>query len=159
VSLSRDDVLGLGMILLAAAYWAAADGIPVSFLTDAVGADGVPKILAVALAIFGALLFVSTRLKAASEEPATPAEAAGERRTHIRAAGLFGGLAAYATLLPILGYPAALALLIGGSAIYGGARATPSLALIAALGGLGFWLFFAKGLGILLPLGLWMPGS
>ncbi|MSP48699.1 MAG: tripartite tricarboxylate transporter TctB family protein [Alphaproteobacteria bacterium] len=155
---SRDDVLGLGMIAAAAAYWAAADRISVSLLADAVGADGVPKMLAVALAVLGALLIVATRIKAAPAEPRTP-ETDEQLRAHVRAAGLFGGLAAYALLLPVLGYPLALALLIGGSAVYGGAQVKPSLALIASLGGLGFWLFFAKGLGILMPLGAWVPGS
>jgi len=158
VTLSRDDVLGLGVMVLAAAYWAAADQIPVSLLSDAVGADGAPKMLAVALAVCGALLVVATRLKPApvgdGEEEADPSE---RRRAHLRAAGLVAGLGAYALLLPVLGYPLALALLIGGAAIYGGARLSPALVAIAAIGGLGFWLFFAKFLGVLLPLGIWMP--
>ena len=66
-------------------------------------------------------------------------------------------LGAYAVLLPILGYPLALALLIGGVAVYGGARLSPTLGAIAATGGLAFWLFFAKFLGVMLPLGIWMP--
>jgi hypothetical protein len=158
VTLSRDDILGLGVMVLAAAYWAAADQIPVSLLSDAVGADGAPKMLAVALAVCGALLVVATRLKPVpagdGEDETDPAE---RRRAHLRAAGLVAGLGAYALLLPILGYPLALALLIGGAAVYGGARLSPTLVAIAATGGFAFWLFFSKFLGVLLPLGIWMP--
>jgi hypothetical protein len=158
MSLGRDDLLGVAMIVLAAAYWAAADRIPVSLLADAVGADGVPKMLALALGILGTLLFAAARLKPAGpEEPA--ADDAEQRRATLRAAGLFAGLAAYALLLPALGYPLALALLIGGSAAYAGARPSPVLLMIAIAGGLGFWMFFAKGLGVILPLGVWLPGS
>ncbi len=159
MTVGRDDVLGLGVMVLAAAYWAAADQIPVSLLSDNVGADGAPKMLAVALAGCGALLVVATRLRpglAAGEEEESPAD---RRRAHVRAAGLFAGLGAYALLLPVLGYPLSLALLIGGAAVYGGARPTPSLVAIAIAGGVGFWLFFSKFLGVLLPLGWWMPGG
>ncbi len=160
MTLSRDEILGLGVMVLAAAYWAAAEEIPVSLLSDAVGADGAPKMLAIALAFCGALLVVATRLKPAGaegdDEEGDPAE---RRRAHLRAAGLVAGLATYAVLLPILGYPVALALLIGGAAVYGGARVTPGLFVAAIAGGLGFWLFFSKFLGVLLPLGIWMPGA
>lgn len=156
---SRDDVLGLGMMVLAAAYWATADRIPVSLLSDNVGADGAPKMLAVALAICSALLVVATRLRTASaggEEEGSPAD---RRRAHLRAAGLLAGLGGFALLLPVLGYPLALALLIGSAAVYGGARPTLSLVAISIAGGVGFWLFFTKFLGVQLPLGWWMPGG
>jgi len=159
VRVSRDDVLGLGMMVLAAAYWAAADRIPVSLLSDEVGADGAPKMLAMALALLGALLVVATRVRpvlADGEDEASPAD---RRRAHVRAAGLFAGLGAYALLLPVLGYPLALALLICCAAVYGGARPTPSLVAISIAGGVGLWLFFSKFLGVLLPLGWWMPGG
>ncbi len=159
MTVSRDDVLGLGMMVLAAAYWAAADRIPVSLLSDNVGADGAPKMLAVALATCSALLVVATRLRtapAAGDEDGSPSD---RRRGHLRAIGLLAGLGAYALLLPVLGYPLALALLIGGTAVYGGARPTLSLVAISIVGGVGFWLFFSKFLGVLLPLGWWMPGG
>ena len=159
MTVSRDDVLGLGMMVLAAAYWAAADQVPVSLLSDNVGADGAPKMLAVALAFCGALLVVATRVRpvlADGEEEASPAY---RRRAHVRAAGLFAGLGVYALLLPVLGYPLSLALLIAGAAVYGGARPTLNLVAISVAGGIGFWLFFSKFLGVLLPLGWWMPGG
>ncbi len=159
MSLGRDEFLGLGLMVLAAAYWAAADQIPVSLLSDEVGADGAPKMLAVALAVCSALLVVTSRMRpvlVGGEEEGSPAD---RRRAQLRAAGLFGGLCAYALLLPILGYPLSLMLLIGGAAVYGGARPTIGLAAIAAGGGIFFWLFFSKFLGVLLPLGIWMPGG
>ena len=159
MSLSRDEILGLGVMVLAAAYWAAADQIPVSLLSDSVGADGAPKMLAVALAFCGALLALATRLKPVAmgaDDDASPEE---RRRVHLRALGLVLGLGTYILLLPVLGYPLALALLIGGAAIYGGARPSPALVAVAISGGLVFWLFFAKFLGVLLPLGFWAPGA
>lgn len=155
--LNRDEVLGLGAMAAAAAYWAAADRIPVSLLADSVGADGVPKMLAVALGLFGALLAGSRRLRPASAGAGEPEAPEVRRRQHRRAAGLLGGLAVYVLLLPYLGYP--LALLIFAGAIYGGARPTAGLGLVAVLAGLGFWLFFTKFLGVLMPLGLWVPGG
>jgi len=156
VKLSRDDALGLGMIVLAAAYWVAADRIPVSLLADAVGADGVPKVLAVALAVCGALLLVTTRLRRppAAMEPVID----GEARTHLRAAGLLAGLVVYILLLPVLGYPLAIALLIAAVAIYGGTAIRPSVAGIAVAGSLLFWVFFVRVLGIGMPTGIWAAG-
>lgn len=159
MTVSRDDILGLGMMVLAAAYWAAADRIPVSLLSDNVGADGAPKMLAVALAICSAFLVVAARLRKVSTAGEEEGSSADPRRAHLRAAGLLAGLGAYALLLPVLGYPLALALLIGGAAVYGGARPTPSLVAISIAGGVGFWMFFSKFLGVLLPLGWWMPGG
>jgi len=156
VTLSRDDLLGLGMIVLAAAYWAAADQIPVSLLSDAVGADGVPKVLAVALAICGALLLLTTRLKRQPAE--APSSDRDEKRAHLRAAGLLAGLVAYIFLLPVLGYPLAIALLIAAVAIYGGTRIRPSVAAVAVAGSALFWVFFVKILGIGMPTGIWAAG-
>lgn len=154
--LSRDEILGLGMVVVAAAYWAAADQIQVSLLADEVGADGVPKVLAIALAACGALLFAVTRFKAASADTRTPEERTGERRSHVRALGLLLGLSVYVTLLPLLGYPIAIALLVGAAAVYGGTVVSPRVPLIAGIAGLGFWLIFDKALGIAMPLGAWL---
>lgn len=158
--IARDEIFGLGAVAVAAAYWAAADRIQVSLLADSVGADGVPKALAGILAICGTLLTVTTRLKAQPRDtPETgPAVAAAERRTHLRAAGLLIGLAVYAMLMPIIGYPIALALLIGGAAVYGGMRARSGVIAVSAAAGIGFWLLF-RLLGVSMPLGDWLPGA
>ena len=47
----RDLVCAAAGLALAGAYYAAADAIPTSLLTDDVGAGGIPKLLAVALAL------------------------------------------------------------------------------------------------------------
>lgn len=154
--LSRDEILGLGMVVVAAAYWAAADRIQVSLLADEVGADGVPKVLGVALAICGFLLFASARLRPAPTDDRSPAERAEERRAHLRAVGLLAGLSVYILLLPLIGYPIAVALMVGAAAVYGGTTASPRVPLIAGLAGLGFWLVFDKALGIAMPLGAWL---
>ena len=154
--LHRDEILGLGAILSAAAYWAAADRIQVSLLADEVGADGVPKTLAVGLAACGALLVLATRLKAPVGEDRSEADKAEGRHAHLKALGLLTGLAVYVLLLPLIGYPIAIALLVAGAALYGGTHLRPRVALIAGLAGLGFWMVFDKALGIAMPLGAWM---
>ena len=113
-------------------------------------------LLAIALGICGALLFIVTNLKSEPDDTRSAAEKAKERRAHLRALGLLAGLAVYVILLPVLGYPIAIGLLVGAAAVYGGTALGPRVPLIAGIGGLGFWLVFDKALGITMPLGAWL---
>ena len=148
----RGDVaLGLGAVALAAIYWAVAAQIPESLLADSVGAAGFPTALATALALCGTLLILRKR----SAQPAAPSD----WPAHAHAAALAGILVAYVVITPLVGYPVALALLIGAVATLGGARGPVSLVVTAAAGSLLFWLAFAKLLGVAMPLGLWKSGG
>lgn len=148
----RDLALGLGSVVLAGAYFAAADAIPRTALSDAVGAAGVPKLLSIVLGIAGALL-VLRAISGRGEAFKATALAA-----HGKALGLLAILIAYVALAPVLGYPLALGLLAGGVALYAGAAwGTPVAAFAVATGG-AFWLGFVKVLGVTMPVGTLFEG-
>jgi len=128
----------LGLVL-AAAYWLAADALPRSALADGVGADGVPKLYAVLLAAVCVLLGLRR---------ATPTDPA---RTPLRALGVAGLGFAYIALAPLAGYLVAVALLTGAAALYYGAAPRPRVALFALASAAALWLAFAVGLGVSLP--------
>jgi len=129
---------------LAGAYYASALTIQDSLLSDEVGAAGLPKGLAIALGLSGALL-------------ALRSSAASTIRVKLalkpQALGLLAILAAYIIVLPFAGYPLALAALVAGVALLAGAKLDLTFALTAAGAGLGFWLIFAHLLGIAMPAG------
>jgi hypothetical protein len=123
-------------LALAAAYWLAADALPRSALADAVGADGVPKLLAALLA--GVSILIAFQ-KDGERQPGS-----------LKALGVAALGFAYVSVLPFTGYLAGAALLAGASALYYGARGR-NVAVFAALSALGLWLVFAKALGVALP--------
>jgi putative tricarboxylic transport membrane protein len=135
---------GLALMALAGGYYRAALGIHQSLLSDVVGAAGIPKLLAALLGLCGALMAVRSQLGQAMRiTPRAPA----------RSLGLLALFAAYIFLLPIVGYPIALAALVASVALLAGARASPALATIAIAAGAGFWLMFDSLLGISMPPG------
>jgi putative tricarboxylic transport membrane protein len=148
--MNRDMILGAVGLAAAALYWRAADALQVSLLADEVGADGVPKALAVSLGLLS--LFVLARAVAARGMVAGPR---GGAAPHLWAAALVGLATLYALAAPFLGYVPALALLIAAAAVMFGMRPHPRLALVAVGGAVFFWALFAKFLGVAMPAGLW----
>jgi hypothetical protein len=139
--LRRDLACAVLGLALAAAYWAAADALPKSLLADAVGADGVPKGLAVLLAAFSVLLAGQGFSKKQSPE----------KQNHVRplAVAAFGFL--YVAAASFIGYLASIALLAGGAALYYGAPRRPGVLLFALGTAALLWAVFAGLLGIPLP--------
>jgi putative tricarboxylic transport membrane protein len=136
---------GLALMALAGGYYMAALGIHQSLLSDVVGAAGIPKLLAALLGLCGVLMVVRSQLGQAMRiTPRVPA----------RSIGLLALFAAHILLLPIVGYPVALAALVASVALLAGERATPRLAIISIAAGAGFWWVFAGLLGISMPAGL-----
>jgi putative tricarboxylic transport membrane protein len=129
---------------IALAYWRAADALPRSLLSDEVGADGLPKLLALALA--ACALALALRALIARR----PASGPGLER-HARALGVVGLGFVYVGLCPWLGYLPSLAALIAASAVYFGARAAWTVAATAAGTAIALWLIFAKALGVAMP--------
>jgi hypothetical protein len=154
--LQSDAVLGFGAIGLAVAYAAAADRILESLLSDAVGARGVPRVLAVALAAVGVLLVLRTRLWTANAVGAANDRSASPT-PHVKAFGLLLGLAVYVALVPHLGYPIAMTILIAGVAVYGGADFGWTTVVTAVAGAAILWIVFTAILGISMPLGFLGP--
>ena len=144
---ARDELVGAGALLaLAVGYFALAGRIRTSLLSDAVGADGLPKLLAIAL---GALaLMAAARAKLARGDGLRFAD-------HLRPLAIAAIGFAYVALAPLLGYVPALALLIAAAIVHFGARAKAMIAANAIVGALALWLIFARLLGIAMPAGPW----
>jgi hypothetical protein len=147
VSVPEDVRLGLLAIMLAAAYWVGSTGIQQSLLSDAVGADGVPRALAYAMAGIGALLLVRGLLKGATE-----AKGDGSSN-HLKSAGLLAMLVCFMGVTALVGYAIAIAALIAAVAIYAGARPLHTVAVTAVVGAATLWLMFRVILGVPMPAG------
>jgi len=141
---------------LAYGYYRMADALPRSLLSDEVGADGFPKLLAICLVVFSAVLVLMgafTRPSIGAKEARK--KAATERHAALKAAGMLLLGVAYLLVVPWVGYPVAAGLLIGAVLLF--QRESPSLRLVitACLGGIFFWVFFALTLKIPMPPGIW----
>lgn len=143
-------MLGLGAMALAAGYLYAASGIEESMLSDATGAGGVPRALGWLMAALGLLLCLRS-VSLNREQKAAARDAPPERaktHPHLQALGLLAILAGYVVVAPYLGYAIAMGVLVAAVAAYAGAAIDRNMLLVAAAAGLGFWLVFAKLLGI-----------
>jgi hypothetical protein len=137
--LRRNLILAAFGLALAAACWAGADALPVSLLSDEVGAGGVPKGLAAALAILSIAI-------------AFPGESEGRHsQNHLKALGVAALGFAYVVLAPLVHYFIAVALLAGGAAAYYGARRPAGMALFALGSAALLWAAFGALLAIPLP--------
>jgi len=139
--LRRDLACAALGLALAGAYWAAANALPESLLSDAVGADGVPKGLAVLLAIFSVL--VGLKSFSPRESP--------EKQNHVRALGIAVLGFLYVAAASFIGYLVSITLLAGGAALYYGAPRRFGVALFALGTAASLWALFAGLLGIPLP--------
>lgn len=150
--------VGLMALAIAGVYYYLTTDIPRSLLSDEVGADGLPKLYAVALGLLG-LLSIARWWTARARAPDTGAPAAPVAH-HARAIGLLVLGAAYLVLIGGLGYLVTIALLIAAVALYSGAAFDVKLLLTSAGGGIVFWLVFVKLFGMPLPAGAiwpWLP--
>ena len=149
----RDAIAGALLLALAAGYHAATLRIQTSSLADAVGPDGLPRLLAATLAVVGAALAAKGLWLARRQAPSVP-EADGDDdppATLPRALGFLAIGAGYMLLAPWTGYALGLALVIGAVALYERAAPSPLLLAVAVGGGVGFWLIFVKLLGVEQP--------
>ena len=155
--MNRDASIALGLLTFAGLYWLGADQIKVSRLEGIVGAQAVPKGLAVSLAILSALLLVQAlwpRPRAAAAGLEGEGEAVGANR-HLRALGMLLIGVGYLLLVGIIGYVPAIALLVLATALYMGRTLSVQLVLLAVGGAVLYWLIFVRLLGIPLPSGIW----
>lgn len=150
---SRDALLGVAAIALAGAYWHEASAIQRSLLSDEVGADGVPRLLAAGMAASGLALVLrgATRPQAAGGDD-LPASA------HLRAAGLLAILVLYLAILPVAGYAIAVGALVVAVGAYAGAPRGISMLATGVAGATAFWAMFAWLLGVPMPTGAWTWG-
>lgn len=150
----KELATGLAALALAAAYYAAAGALPKSLLSDQVGDDGVPKALAVALAIVGLVQTARALLSRRALPENAPTENAAGWGPHLAALVLLLFAVAYVAATPYLGYLPATAALIYATAAYAGQKQSWRLAAVSLGGGFVLWLSFAKLLGIGMPAGV-----
>lgn len=155
--MSRETPVALGLIALAALYWLGADQIRVSRLEGIVGAQTVPKGLAVSLAVLSLLMIVQDLWRARSPVRATGAAESGPdaSRAHLRAAGMLLIGVGYLAVVGTIGYVAAIALLVLATALYMGREFSNRLVLLSIGGALFYYLIFVRLLDIPLPAGVW----
>jgi len=157
--MNRDLISGVVLLASAVTYYMWSTQIADSTLSDEIGADGLPKVLAIILGMLAvcligrALLAMGLRPAAATAAKAE-AEEEDDNAPVPRALGFLVFGAAYVLLLPFVGYIVATALLIGAIAIYEGApRRSWVVPAAATGGGLFYWAIFVKLLGVNQPMG------
>jgi putative tricarboxylic transport membrane protein len=141
--LRRDLACAALGLALAGAYWAAARELPRSMLSDAVGADGVPRALAVLLAFFSVFIAMSALLR--------KRKVIEDRQNHARALGIAVLGFAYIAIAPLAGYLVSGTLLAGAAALYYGAPRNVDTVAFATGSAALLWLVFGRVLGIALP--------
>jgi hypothetical protein len=154
---TRDTAVGLSLLLLAGFYWFGADQIRVSRLEGIVGAQVVPKGLAVSLAMLSVLLIAQDLWRTRRGAAAAGGEdrEAGGAAAHLSAAGMLLIGVGYLVVVNTIGYVPAVALLVLATARFMGRPWSVELILLAVGGALLFHLLFARLLGIPLPPGIW----
>ena len=157
--MTRDSAVAIGLIGTAGLYWLGANQIRVSRLEGIVGAQAVPKGLAISLAILSALLLAQDLWRARRTAGAggrKDGEPSGSY-AHLRAAGMLLIGVGYLALVGTIGYVPAVALLVVATALYLGQSWSVRLAALAVGLALFYYLIFVRLLGIPLPRGIW-PG-
>jgi putative tricarboxylic transport membrane protein len=157
--MTRDTGVAVGLIGLAGLYWIGADQIRVSRLEGIVGAQAVPKGLAVSLAILSGLLLAQDLWRARRAAGAVGIEAGeiSSSHAHLRAGGMLLVGIGYLALVGTIGYVPAVALLVVATALYLGQSLSGKLAVVALGLALLYYAIFVRLLGIPLPAGIW-PG-
>lgn len=156
--MKNDTAVGLLALAFAAVYYYFATEIPQSLLSDAVGADGLPKVYAIALGLLSLLLMARSRFSpTGSGERAAPGSGVASLLPHLRASGILVLGVGYLLLISSLGYLLTIFLLITAVAVYCGLKLNLKLILINAAGGVVFWVVFVHLFGIPLPSGTLWP--
>lgn len=159
--LNRDLTGGLIALGIAIAYYVGASHIPRSGLIgQGIGADALPRGLAMVLAVLGLLLLAQTGWKLLNRaftegKPLTAAEKRAEIMSHLRAGGMLGIGIVYLALFTTIGWSAAIFLLLLAVAWYNGAKPGVRLVGFAAVVTVALYLLFDQVLNINMPTGIW----
>jgi putative tricarboxylic transport membrane protein len=151
--IARDGLSGLLLLGLAAGYYRLTLSIPSSSLSDEVGADGLPIVLAAALALVACLLVAKSLLawyrfvQPPHPESVQAEDEADQPAPLLRALGFVAIGIAYMVIAPIVGFAVGIAGLIMAVAVYERERLSLKLIAVAVTAGLGFWLAFVRFLG------------
>lgn len=151
-------ITGILLLIFSVVFWFGADAIPKSSLSGSVGADGLPKMLAVALGVLSAGLIAQTLLmmRVAPAGARVDREKRNEEPSlYLRGFGMIAIGAVYLALVSYLGYMLSIALLLLTVALYNGKRPSVGLLVFAAVGAVLFYVLFVWVLDVPLPAGFW----
>ncbi|HJR22000.1 MAG TPA: tripartite tricarboxylate transporter TctB family protein [Dongiaceae bacterium] len=158
----RKDLIGAGICLaLAGAYWIGATQIHKSSLIGkGVGADALPRGLAVALAVLSVILILQNVLQRRKgplpeDAPATQERLAEARHKHLRAAGMFLIGLGFLLAVGYVGYIPAIFAMICITVVYNGRPMSWRIAGFAALLTVVLYVLFDIVLHIPMPEGIW----
>lgn len=155
--MTRDFWIGLATLCASGLYWIGASQIRISPLDGPVGAAGLPKSLAYAMAA----LSIALMLRAIFDARATRRRVAATEdppfrdwmRPHYRAVGMLSIGLVYLLVIPTLGYALAIMALLLAVSLYIGAGITLKTTAFAVAGGVFFHVLFVQFLDIPLPRG------
>jgi hypothetical protein len=148
----RDLSCAALLLAVAAGYDALARGIGQTALADAIGPAGLPRIYAAVLAVLAVALGAVACLGRLRAEPHPPEnDGVTLARRLSRAAGAIAIGVAYLAIVPMIGYPFAMALTIAAMIVYQGERPTLRVALVASAGAAALFLLFDWALGVTMP--------
>jgi hypothetical protein len=152
----RDLICSLALLGVAVLYYAGARELGQTALSDAIGPAGLPRVYAAVLAALAVMLALTAYLGRgrAPKIPAAPSSQARPGRRLLRALGAWAIGAAYLLIVPISGYPIAVALAIASMAAYQGERIGWRLLLISCAGAGALFVLFELVLGVQMP-GAW----
>jgi len=154
----KDLISGTIVLLIALLYYYLAIGISESVLADQVGAAGLPVVYATLLGGIGIVLGAKALIvwRFTPRDGRHPIHGPrGTGRTLLRASGMLAIGVAYVSAVTVAGYLLSLIAVIGLVALYQGERLDWRLGGIAVGGGVAFWIFFDRVLGIDMPPGFW----
>ena len=150
----KDLFASIGLLFIAAVYYASSVGIPESTLDEegVPGPRSLPTVLAGVLAVIAITLGV--RALASSPARSSSKEAKEDEAPWLRALGMLGIGVLYLPVATLVGYPIALFLLLVTVALYERKAPDWRLFAVAAGGALFFWFVFAYMLGVRQPEGI-----
>jgi putative tricarboxylic transport membrane protein len=149
----KDTISGLLLLALAGGYYAMTLNIPSSSLSDEVGADGLPKLLAISLAIVASMITIKGLLMARQKAiPVELDENVPEQAKIPRALGFIALGIGYMVVAPLVGFAAGIATIVIAVALYEREPLSLKLIAVAVAGGIGFWLIFVRFLGTEQPI-------
>ena len=160
--LDKDQAAGVFLIALGVMYYRLASDLPRSLISDRVGAEGFPKLLASALILFSAVLIVQSIVRKLAQAAHEREEISNRNwRTFAHAGGMLGLGFGYLLIVSRVGYLLSIALLLAAALRYQKEPLSTRVLLTALLGGVFFWAFFVYALRTPMPAGLWsaLPGG
>lgn len=163
VTQARKDFIGACIGLgVATAYYIGATHIPDSGLLigNGVGADSLPRMLAISMGILGTILLLKSGYQLFTEgffekEKPTPEERKAAFRQHYRAAGMLGLGVLYLFSFETIGWAPAIFFLAIATAVYNGSGLSWKVVGFAASVTVSLYILFHLLLSIPMPVGIW----